>query len=77
MLATINILSASYAIKLIHQAKSVYEAFLSTFALIGAVFVLVVVDAISIVLLDGRTDEPGASRCSSPADHEASLQRRT
>lgn len=75
-LATINILSVIYPINLIHAAKSIDEDFVAAFALICVVFVLVVIDAISLVVIDAKTAERAASRCSSPADYEASLRRR-
>lgn len=75
-LATINILSVIYPINLIHAAKSLAENFVAALALIGVMFVLVVIDAISIVVIDAKTAERAASRCSSPADYEASLRQR-
>lgn len=75
-LATINILSVIYPINLIHGAKSVPQNFFAAFALIGVVFVLVVMDAVSLVIMDARSAERAASRYSSPADYEAWLRQR-
>jgi len=66
-LATINILALIYPISLIHAAKTIGENFFATFALIGVVFVLVVIDAVSIVVMDWLdTGERAQSRASSP-----------
>jgi hypothetical protein len=66
-LATINVMALIYPINLIRCAKSIDENFFAAFALIGVVFVLVVIDAVSIVVTDGLdTGERAPSRSSSP-----------
>jgi len=74
-LAVINVVSLIYPLKLIHGEKSVEKTFFAAFALIVMVLLLVVVDAVGIVLMDGQTRERAASRRSSRADHKSSLWR--
>jgi hypothetical protein len=76
-LATVNVLALIYAINLIHAAKTIGENFFATFALIGVVFVLVVIDAVSIVVMDGLdTGEQAQSRASSPSAYNVHRDNR-
>ena len=56
-LATVNILSLIYPVNLVHATKSVDQTFFAPFALIGVMFVLVVIDAVSIALVNADTAE--------------------
>jgi hypothetical protein len=51
-LATVNVLALMYPINLLHRADSADETLFAVFALIGSLFVLMVVDAVSIVIAD-------------------------
>lgn len=55
-LAMVNVFGLIYPISLLLRANSVDENLFATFVLIAAVFVLVVIDAISIVMADVVTD---------------------
>jgi len=50
VLATLNLLALVYPIGLLHRAESTDETLFATFVLVGFVFVLAVVDALSIVV---------------------------
>ena len=52
VLAAVNGLALIYPISLLVRAESVDENLIATFALIGSVFLLVVVDAVTIVVSD-------------------------
>jgi hypothetical protein len=52
VLALVNVLALIYPINLLLRAKSVDENLFATFALIASVFLLALVDAISIVATD-------------------------
>ncbi|HZW92834.1 MAG TPA: hypothetical protein VFF64_07770 [Candidatus Eremiobacteraceae bacterium] len=49
VLAVVNVLALTYPINLLLRANSVDENFLATCVLVGSLFLLVVVDAVSIV----------------------------
>jgi hypothetical protein len=49
VLTTVNIVALMYPINLLLRADSVDENFFATCVLVGSVFLLVVVDAVSIV----------------------------
>ena len=49
VLATINVLALIYPIDLVHRAETADENLFAAFALIGVVFLLLTVDAISMV----------------------------
>jgi hypothetical protein len=51
-LAAVNVLALLYPTSLLLHAKNAYENLLATVALIGFVFALAVVDAISILVAD-------------------------
>jgi len=53
VLATINLLIVSYPIILLRGADSTDAHLFATLVLIGCVFLLTVVDAVSIVMADG------------------------
>ena len=50
VLATVNVLALMYPIMLLHSADSADETLFAAFALIGFLFVLMVIDAVSIML---------------------------
>jgi len=52
VLATGNVLALFYPIGLLHRAESADETLFATIVLVGFVFVLAVVDALSIVAAD-------------------------
>jgi len=52
MLATVNVLALMYPIMLLHRADSADETLFAVFALIGSLFVLMVIDAVSILVAD-------------------------
>ena len=52
VLGTINILALIYPIQLFVRAESLYESLFAICVLIGFLFVLVVVDAVSITVSD-------------------------
>ena len=52
VLALVNVLALIYPINLLLRAKSVDENLFATFVLIASVFLLALVDAISIVAAD-------------------------
>jgi len=52
VLATGNVLALLYPIGLLHRADSTDETLFATIVLVGFVFVLAVVDALSIVVAD-------------------------
>jgi hypothetical protein len=56
-LATIHIVSLIYPVNLVHAAKSVDQNFFAAGGLIGVMFVLVVIDAVSIVVVNADTSE--------------------
>ena len=55
-LAMVNVFALIYPISLLLRASSVDANLFATFVLIAAVFLLVVIDAISIVMADVVTD---------------------
>jgi len=52
VLATVNVLALTYPINRLHRADSTDETLFAVFALIGSLFVLIVVDAVSILVAD-------------------------
>jgi len=52
VLATVNIVTLVYPINLLRRANSVDENLFAAFALIGLVFLLMVVDAVSILVAE-------------------------
>ena len=52
MLTMVNVLALIYPIHLLLRANSVDENLFATFVLVGSLFLLVVVDAVSIVIAD-------------------------
>lgn len=52
VLAAVNILALTYPINLLIHAESTDEHLFAAFALVGFVFLLAVVDAVSIVVVD-------------------------
>jgi len=52
VLTTVNIVTLVYPINLLLRANSVDESLFATFALIGLVFLLMVVDAVSILVAE-------------------------
>ena len=52
VLAAVNVLALSYPINLLIHAESTEEHLFAAFALVGFVFLLTVVDAVSIVVAD-------------------------
>ena len=52
VLATVNVLALMYPIMLLHRADGADETLFAVFALIGSLFVLMVIDAVSIVVAD-------------------------
>ena len=52
MLAAFNVLALLYPIRLLYHADSTDENLLAAFAFMGAIFLLVVIDAVSIVVAD-------------------------
>jgi predicted neutral ceramidase superfamily lipid hydrolase len=52
VLTTVNIVTLVYPINLLLRANSVDENLLAAFALIGLVFLLMVVDAVSILVAE-------------------------
>jgi hypothetical protein len=50
VLAAVNVLALIYPINLMHGAESADETLFAAFALIGVVFLLITVDAVSIVV---------------------------
>ena len=52
VLALVNVLALAYPINLLLRSKSVDENLFATFVLIASVFLLALVDAISIVAAD-------------------------
>jgi hypothetical protein len=52
VLAMLNVLALMYPIKLLVRANSVDENLFATCVLVGSLFLLVVVDAVSIVIVD-------------------------
>ena len=52
MLAAVNILALTYPINLFIHAESTEENFVAAFALVGFVFLLAVIDAVSIVVAE-------------------------
>jgi hypothetical protein len=53
VLTMVNVLALSYPIHLLLRAVSIDENLFATFVLVGSLFLLVVVDAVSIVLAGG------------------------
>ena len=49
VLATVNVLALIYPINLVHRAETADENLFAAFALIGVVFLLITVDAVSMV----------------------------
>jgi hypothetical protein len=52
VLATVNVVAVMYPISLLHRAESTDETLFAAFALMGSLFVLMVIDAVSIVVAD-------------------------
>ena len=52
VLTIVNVLALIYPIHLLRLAKSVDENLFATFVLVGSLFLLVAVDAVSIVVAD-------------------------
>jgi hypothetical protein len=52
VLTTVNIVALAYPINLVFRANSVDENLFAAFALIGSVFLLVVVDAVSVLVAE-------------------------
>lgn len=52
MLSSVNLLALIYPIKLLIRAESMDENFFAICALVGSVLLLVVVDAVSILVMD-------------------------
>jgi hypothetical protein len=52
VLTIVNLLGLTYPIHLVIRANSVHENLFATFALVGSLFLIVVVDAVSIVVAD-------------------------
>ena len=52
VLAAVNVLALSYPINLLIHAESTEEHLFAAFALVGFVFLLTVLDAVSIVVAD-------------------------
>jgi hypothetical protein len=50
LLAAVNLLVVTYPISLLIRAESVDESLVATLVLIGSVFLLMVVDAVSIIV---------------------------
>ncbi len=61
VLAAVNVVALIYPVKLWHRAETTGENLFVAFALLGFVFVLMVVDALSIVIADviGNTKRSG------------------
>src|SRR5689334_10740837 len=56
VLTAINVLALSYPIVLLHRAESMDASLFATFVLIGCVFLLTVIDFVSIVIADGLNE---------------------
>ena len=52
ILAAVNVLALTYPIKLLIHAETTDEHLFAAFALVGFVFLLTVIDAVSIVVAD-------------------------
>ena len=52
VLASVNVLALMFPIMLLHRADGAVETLYAVFALIGSLFVLMVIDAVSIVVAD-------------------------
>ena len=52
VLSTVNLVALIYPINLLHRAESADENLFAAFALVGSLFLLMVVDAVSIVVRD-------------------------
>jgi hypothetical protein len=50
VLTTVNVLALIYPINLVHRAGNADENLFAAFALVGSLFLLMVVDAVSIVV---------------------------
>ena len=62
ILTAINLLALSYPMILLHRAGTMDTQLLATFVLIGCVFLLTVIDAVSIVIVDGLNELEAGSR---------------
>jgi hypothetical protein len=56
VLATVNVLALVYPINLVHRAETADENLFAAFALIGVVFLLLTVDAVSMVAREVISD---------------------
>jgi hypothetical protein len=61
VLTVINLLALSYPIILLHRAETTDSYLFATFVLIGCVFLLTVIDFVSIVIADGLDELNGSS----------------
>jgi hypothetical protein len=61
VLTAINLLALSYPISLLHRAETTDASLFATFALIACVFLLAVIDFVSIVIADGLNELGGSS----------------
>jgi hypothetical protein len=61
VLTAINLLALSYPIILFHRAETTDASLFAMFVLIGCVFLLTVIDAVSIVIAYGSNELSGSS----------------
>jgi hypothetical protein len=61
VLTAINLLALSYPIILLRRAETMDASLFATFVLIGCVFLLTVIDAVSVVIVNGLDDLSGRS----------------
>jgi hypothetical protein len=61
VLTLLNLLALSYPIILLHGAETTDASLFATFVLIGCVFLLMVIDFVSIVIADGLNELSGSS----------------
>lgn len=52
VLASVNVLAMIYPINLLHHAETADDSLFAAFALIGFVFLLMVLDAVSVVIAE-------------------------
>jgi hypothetical protein len=70
VLTAINLLALSYPIILFHRAETTDASLFATFVLIGCVFLLTVIDAVGILIVNGLDDLSGTS------SHHRRVQRK-
>jgi hypothetical protein len=63
VLTALNLLALSYPIILLHRAETMDASLFAAFVLIGCVFLLTVIDFVSIVIADDFNELNSSSSC--------------